>query len=1163
MKKVLSLILTLGAAFSSLAYAFTTRGYYWIDDNAPVEFTEPTADIPVANLIDGWHSIGIVAHTSYGKYSVPYSTTFLKVFAPNGAELKTIALIDGIKSIDTSLVSIGNGEYICEPDMSGVSPGIHNLQMLLLSPTGSSSKIMDVWFFRIPTDSELSITSVAYYVDGRHVNQQPLSRSDVTYLANLETQDLSSGLHSIDLALVLSDGSMTPYVSAWFYKTPVPAGIVSYEYWFDDNIESRMKTEFDEPSKDLNIISMVAIPDLPFDSRQYEFDLNNGEPRMFGKHNLRTRFYESDGRPTLKTSDFADSRNPLSVTPSVLQEGRTEIARRNDNEIKWYKFHGEIGDSIVLGLTRAAMYELYSPSGNMLLRKKGAQTEAETSLTLQETGKYYLAAHDVVNDRTAPFGINFQHIPRNAILSVSPGTSTTDSKFILFDLFGNGMNDVHSFAIESANGVRFETDSVFAMDNYHLSSVIVPADSIPAGVYDVSVTITDAISGEEAVVTKHNAVDFTSSGALSDINVTVTPSRKAATPYMVDITVSNDSDIPCWGIPVNIACERNHGKNGFVFYMSDFLGKPMTASNIAWYESDNILGTGTDGVFFPVTLAYLHPHETRTLKVGIIAEPHDHIGLYAWAGRPYSEESRQLLSIPADSLNAMPVPYTNIFDLRTAAYVASVLDEAILNSPLENSPRRSKAKDNMPLEIAREYGPDIVGRYKPLSRPANYADQVGKIAEGYGRTQAGIVNSGAGYHCYMYFKNEEHIPGNTLGEQIANIEAMYPGAPESIPPGALQIYYQQAKKTLGRGSSPQEIAEDVFAPDWYELAKLFICRNGDSNNPMPTRHDIEVYMSGDPNNMTGYVDPSGGNAVGCHIKTLDYAIEFENDPQLATVPASGITVTNTLDANVFDLSSFRPQELRIGSFRMDLPAEHHFVRTVDMRPGRQCIAEVRLDFSTETGKAEWTLTSLDPMTLEPITDAREGLLPVNDDSGKGIGIIEYNIALRTGLAHGTSISNKASIIFDDNDAIETPEWVNITDYEYPSATIVGDQPYDGSAYQISVELKDEGSGVMSYDLYVKTDTNDSWRVIKSGLTGNQIQFDSSEPIPGISFMALATDKAGNRQTSTNDSSTSIITTESDNDDELWYDLQGRRSVMRNGNAKGIMISTKGRKIVVK
>lgn len=1142
-----------------MADAVTTTGYYWIDDLAPIEFSEPPADISVDGLTDGWHSLSIVARTSDGRYSVPHTSAFLKVFAQNNSELKGLAFIDGIKSTDATLSPIGNGEFVCQLDVNSVSPGIHNLQMLLLSPSGSSSDALDAWFFRAPSDAELSATSVAYYVDGVRLAQQPLSRSGLTYLAALETQNLSPGLHSIDMALVLSDGTMTPYVSSWFYKTPVPAGIVSYEYWFDDNVDDLHKTDLDSPAADLNLISMIDIPELPFDSRNYEFDLNNGTPRMFGKHNLRMRFYESDGRPTFQTCDFAESRTPVSITAEALREGLTDVARRAKNEIKWYKFNGELGDSIVVRLTHAAMYELYSPTGAELLRKKGAQTEAETSLTLRETGEYYFAAHDVVNDRTAPFAIDFKHIPRNAILSVSPGTSTSDSKFILFDIVGNGMNDVNKFVIESANGVRFETDSVFAMDNYHLSSVIVPEDSIPAGVYDVSVTVKDALSGENVIITKPDAVAISSSSARSAINVEVVPTRKASTPYMVDIIVSNDSDTPCWGIPINIACERNQGRNGFVFYMSDFLGMPISANNITWYESDNILGTGTDGVFFPVTLAYLQPRESRKLRVGIVAEPHDHVGLYAWAGKPYNEESRELLSIPADSLNAMPVPYTNIFDLRTAAYVAQVLDEAIVSEPARKRVMKANGNDNRVLEVAREYGPDAIGRYKPLERPSNYASQVGKLSESYGRTQAGIVNSGAGYHCYMYFKHEEHIPGNTLGEQIANIEAMYPGAPESIPPGALQIYYQQAKKTLGRGSSPQEIAEDTFGPDWYQLAKLFICRNGDSNNPMPTRHDIDVYMSGDPNNLTGYVDPSGGNAVGCHVKTLDYIIEFENDPALASVPASTIIITNDLDPNVFDLNSFRPKELKIGSYVISLPAEHHFVRTVDMRPERQCIAEVRLDFSAETGKAVWTLTSLDPMTLQPIADAREGLLPVNNAYGKGIGLIEYDIALHNGLAHGISISNKASIIFDENEAIETPEWLNITDYEYPSATIVEELPHDGAAYQLTVDLKDVGSGVMSYDLYLRTDDSESWQVVKSGLTDEKILLETPEPVPGISFMVLATDKAGNRQVNPDNPSATINRITADSENEQWYNLQG----IPADNAKGILISTKGRKILVK
>lgn len=1169
MKRVILLLLTLGTLFPVLAEAVITRGYYWVDTKPPVEFTEPPTEIAVSDLNDGWHSLNVVANTSDGKYAVPVSSDFLKISVLNNQDLRAIAYIDGALTSEPAIKTLGEGNYICEIDMNRFAAGVHNLQIVFLTPTGSVSETMNTWFIRVPSESQLHSTSVAYFIDGLLSGMQTLNNNGVAYFADIDTEPLNTGVHSIDIALVLADGTMTPYQSAWFYKTPIPAGIASYEYWIDDDIDGIKHIGLDNVTADFSLVTMIDIPKLPFDSRNYSFSLNNGNPVIYGLHSLRMRFYESDGRASSQSSLFEDSRYPHTVKPLILNEGLTEVEKREDNEIKWYTFDGEVGDSIVLNMTRSAMYELYTPSGEKLLQKRGAQTEAETTATLRETGKYYFAAHDVVNDRTAPFGINFQHIPRNAILSVSPSSAVSDARFTLIDVFGNGMRDAKHLALKSADNVVFESDSVFAYDNYHLSAIIKPENKIPDGIYDVSMVVTDAVTGEEKAIVKKDAITVSSSTEKPNITVRVVPTRKAATPYMVDILVSNDSDSPCWGVPFNIACERNHGQNGFVFYMSDFLGDPMAASNITFYESDNIFGTGDDGVFFPLTLSYMKPRETRKLRVGIVAKPHAHVGLYAWAGTPYSEESRELLSMPADSLNAVQVPFTNIFDLRTAAYVACVLDETIWNAPEakradKNAVLKANSDDNRILEIAREYGPDAIGRYKPLERPSGYADKAANLAENYGRTEAGIVNAGAGYHCFNYFKNEEHIPGNTLGEQVRNIELLYPGAPESIPPGSLQIYYLQAKNTLGRGHSPQDIAEDAFGPEWYKLAKQFLCRNAESSNPMPTRNDIDVYMSGDPNDISGYVDPSGGNAIGCHVKTLNYEIEFENDPTLATVPASAINVTNTLDGKVFDLESFTPKELKIGSYTLALPALHNFVKTIDMRPERECIAEVRLDYSGETGKAQWTFNSLDPVTLQPIIDAREGLLPVNDTSGNGIGTITYEVALRDGLPHGTTVSNKATIVFDENDPIETPEWTNVTDYEFPSSKILGDQPYEGNAYQINVSLSDVGSGIMSYDLYAKASENDNWHVVKAGLSDSQIQFETPEPIEGISFMTLATDCAGNRQKSNDSGVTSGVAAVADeNDIEVWYNTNGLRSNGPDTKTNGIIVSTKGRKIVVR
>ena len=100
-----------------------------------------------------------------------------------------------------------------------------------------------------------------------------------------------------------------------------------------------------------------------------------------------------------------------------------------------------------------------------------------------------------------------------------------------------------------------------------------------------------------------------------------------------------------------------------------------------------------------------------------------------------------------------------------------------------------------------------------------------------------------------------------------------------------------------------------------------------------------------------------------------------------------------------------------------------------MRTRINVIAEVSLDYDETQGIATWTIRSLDPMTMEETWDYMQGVLPVNSN-GEGEGAISFDIKLREGLADGTKISNRASIVFDNEAAIMTPTDNHYRDWDW-------------------------------------------------------------------------------------------------------------------------------------
>ena len=166
----------------------------------------------------------------------------------------------------------------------------------------------------------------------------------------------------------------------------------------------------------------------------------------------------------------------------------------------------------------------------------------------------------------------------------------------------------------------------------------------------------------------------------------------------------------------------------------------------------------------------------------------------------------------------------------------------------------------------------------------------------------------------------------------------------------------------------------------------------------------------DPNDIFGYTAESGSHAVKDDLMDVYYRIEFEYDTAFATASAHDIYVTDTLDATKFDLSTFKPTRVRIGEKSAELSGDKNFVTTIDMRPGINAIAQVEGTYDQQKGIAKWHISSLDPMTMEPTKYVMDGVLPVNYD-GRGIGEVMYDIKLKSGLAHGTEVKNRAGIVF--------------------------------------------------------------------------------------------------------------------------------------------------------
>ena len=329
----------------------------------------------------------------------------------------------------------------------------------------------------------------------------------------------------------------------------------------------------------------------------------------------------------------------------------------------------------------------------------------------------------------------------------------------------------------------------------------------------------------------------------------------------------------------------------------------------------------------------------------------------------------------------------------------------------------------------------------------------------------------------------------------------------------------------------------------------------------------------DPNDIIGYLSESGSKFIADSVARVNYTIEFENDTTFATAAAHTIVIKDTLDNKVFDLTKFMPTGIRIGSREAFLDAADvvtknnvtSFVKTIDMRPEINAIAQVDGTFNQKNGIAQWTLQSLDPMTMEPTDDLMQGILPVNYNGTSGIGEVMFEVGVKQGKADGTQIKNRAGIVFDYEEAILTPTWTNIVDAVPPTSRIDNSWMVNDSTLRVTVDAFDARSGVWKYTWYVQANENAPWW--KEGETESpQFDYHIFEGID-YGFCVLATDSAGNVEQKVIQRERGFKTygeefdeavglsplpASPDGEEKAIYDLSGRRQAVPKENQVNII-----------
>lgn len=1140
--KLLPAVIYIAGSLTAHGDDNSVSGFYWFNNSyEPIQFTPGHLEIDATALSDGFNTLNLYVIDDQGIPSSPNSSLFLKdrvfnghskadlVLAVDGKPWRTISgaeIVNGIisRSLDTdglteglhrldvradidgqisstasgwflktldikagetySIVSFidgkpwqtyekqasGNSVVSLELDMNALPLGLHYIQIQVASQSGIVSDMKESFFMRVPTKEQFASLKGYYAIDNKFVGEVTASSNGEQFHFDIDLSSLLSGLHSLSLYMSGDQGMTTSLETAWFIKTPAGgSGIREYEYWLNGNSASVKHVVLDKVQNPLSLLSLIDVAEEPFRSTSYSFALENNNPVAYAVNDFQVRFFDPDGRVTIGNSQYVDSRVKRQATEITrLTESTTyTLAKLEDNDIRWHSFEAEAGDSISIKLDRSAMYELFDADGDKIMAVSGNESLASQGHSMPKTGRYHLAVHDIASSNKSGLKLSYQHIPRFALLTSTPERAGA-SDYIFMDIRGNGFDRLKSLSITGAEKT-YAIDSIKTKSRYDLKAWIdIDSLELTPGVYDLEARFDD--EGKEQVITKSAALEIIPRGKATVRTELVKP-RIAQTPYEVYVDIINETDQQCWGVPVNIAAADNlHGTSLELLNFFALDGDTVKPEVPDYFITDNLLSTGQSGVMIPIVIPYLGPKETIRLNLGIYSAPHDPLKMYVWNGEPWSEEFREILAPGFDFDEINNLDETNLLSARELVYTMAIEDEEEAGITPEQKPGMRRTRVVKVASTSSYAALPAYGRAGTIVKSAAFNTNFGGVTV--------VGTGGAGLANTMLINRGFNPVGNTT--------VIDPNVLFNIYPTATKIILKFIRKNSG-GGKPE------------------------NPSPMPPTNLVDPLQSGDPNDMTGYIAPSGSNYMNSEVKKINYTIEFENDPEIANASASEITVDNVLPKNRFDLTSFVPKLMRIGNKEMSLPASHSFITTMDMRPEINAIAELTFNYDQSTGKATWSLESLDPMTMAPTKYADDGILPVNDETKRGTGYLTYSIALLPEIGNGVSIENQATIIFDDNEPISTPVWTNITDYTKPEATITSQASDDNTTFNFEIEGSDTGSGIWYYDIYLRSQNNATWTLIMPHVEETAVSHTFDEPVEGAVFAVIATDKASNVQ----------------------------------------------------
>ena len=163
---------------------------------------------------------------------------------------------------------------------------------------------------------------------------------------------------------------------------------------------------------------------------------------MYAKNDFHIAFYDVSGRRVDENRQFVDYNVSQPITNLTPLETTQTFARPGENEVKWFTFEAEYGDSIALKSNRPVGIQVFDATGKEVYATSADKSVKYGGCHLLADGTCYVAVHDVTG-MGSNVTLDAQFIDKFAIFDYTPDRFASMGK-TLMTFKGNGLEYVRS-----------------------------------------------------------------------------------------------------------------------------------------------------------------------------------------------------------------------------------------------------------------------------------------------------------------------------------------------------------------------------------------------------------------------------------------------------------------------------------------------------------------------------------------------------------------------------------------------------------------------------------------------------------------------------------------------------------------------------------------------